>query len=613
CQTHAHQCLDQDSLEELKEFIHGCEGAIDMQHATLRVELRSSDEADRFCALLTASKHVFDVSIKLSWKAPWHYLEGLFMGLARTGIVTMEIDGVTVDVHPWGNGHYLRNLFVKLIIEKVDLKFVTLLNYPQPQEECVYTYSFSLQQAMSPSQSAYNYVALMDDVHPFVARVIDRYEDPGLMAASNNVLDLLASDGFSETTMISIYADNWDGLFDLEACAFVELCTKDISCPSYFVFSESLRRLTIDLTGPAYESEMCYIIQNHAGLEEIDISLRGRNILHQAEDIIEAWLQNPNPIRVTLLERGEDTRGWVVAQLVDGGDSSSFPGGDSFDYHDAEAHEDGAASLCSQELAPAAPQEIEFLQWTCDNVSFPLSDNLALLVDMATRQHPSVLTMFTLDVSHLSHVGVVSVKSVLCQTSLERLRVMCTQLDPNLADSVAEVLRAVQGFSIKSLELFGDSIEEWIQLWMSRDIPLVTGASTIGPQLQSLYIRGAGSTPHLLSHSSCLFIHELIYSSSPFKIQLENLGAQEQGDWGVLIEATDDAELETGQQTVSSVSQAATTNVELGIVVESLALSSNRLQLSCYSTSPTTALTRHRVTCRTNGQPLLETIQWELE
>ncbi|KAG0009582.1 hypothetical protein BGZ81_003308, partial [Podila clonocystis] len=612
CQAHAHQCLDQDSLEELKEFIHSCEGAIDMQHTTLRVELRSTDEADQFCALLTACKHVFDISIKLSWKAPWHYLEGLFMSLFSTGVATMEIDGITVDVHPQGNGQYLRNLFVQQIIMNVDLQFVTFLNYPQPQEECVYTYCCSLQQAMSPSQSAYNYVALMECLHPFIARVTERYEQPGLKAASNNVLQWLASGGLSEITMISIYADDWDGLFDLEACAFVEFCTKDISNPSYFVFSESLRRLTIDLTGPPYDSEMLYIVQNHTGLEEINISLRGRNILDQAEDITEAWLQNPNPFRLTLLERGEDTRGWVVAQLAESGDSGSYPGNDSIDDHDAEARKEGAPSLCSQEQAPVAPPEIEFLQWTCDNIYFPLSDNLALLVDMANLQYPSNITLFTLDVSRLSHVGLVSVQSVLHQCSLERLRIMCTQLDPNLADSVTKVLKAVQWFSIKSLELFGDSIEEWIQLWMSRDIPLVTDASTIGPQLQSLRIHGVGSTLQLLSHLSCLFIHELIYSSSPLKIQLENLGAQEQGDWGVLIEAIDDAELETDLQTVSSVSQVTATSVELGIVVESLALSSNRLQLSCHSTSPTAALTRHHVMCRTNGQPLLETSHGEL-
>lgn len=47
-QTHAHQFLDHESLERLKQFVYSCGGSIDIQGAILEVELRSTIEVNQF-------------------------------------------------------------------------------------------------------------------------------------------------------------------------------------------------------------------------------------------------------------------------------------------------------------------------------------------------------------------------------------------------------------------------------------------------------------------------------------------------------------------------------------------------------------------------------------
>lgn len=63
CQVHAQQRVKQVALKELKGFAQCHGGLVDMQQATLKVQLGSITEADEFCALLMDTKHTFNISI----------------------------------------------------------------------------------------------------------------------------------------------------------------------------------------------------------------------------------------------------------------------------------------------------------------------------------------------------------------------------------------------------------------------------------------------------------------------------------------------------------------------------------------------------------------------
>lgn len=128
CQSHAYQHLDPEPLEALQSFVGSHGGQVDLQMATIKVVLESMAEAVQFLTLLTDTKHIFNIALKLSWKATRLYLRGFFLGLARTKFITLEIDGITPDIHPEGFVLYSTNLFTN-ILRSTDLKFVTLINY----------------------------------------------------------------------------------------------------------------------------------------------------------------------------------------------------------------------------------------------------------------------------------------------------------------------------------------------------------------------------------------------------------------------------------------------------------------------------------------------------
>jgi len=84
------------------------------------------------------------------------------------------------------------------------------------------------------------------------------------------------------------------------------------------------------------------------------------------------------------------------------------------------------------------------------------------------------------------------------------------------------------------LVLHGNSIDKWIQLWLLNATPW----------LMCLAIRGTGSEPQTLSHSSTLFVHHLVYASPLVELHLDNVQLQYKCDWVCIVEGLDPSVLE---------------------------------------------------------------------
>lgn len=110
--------------------------------------------------------------------------------------------------------------------------------------------------------------------------------------------------------------------------------------------------------------------------------------------------------------------------------------------------------------------EFDFLQWN-DHFISPLSDFFASVLVMATQQHPSVLTTFTLDMSSLTGRWPYGIQKILSQSCLEFLNVVCSLVHPDLSCIIAQVLDFIHWSTLKSLVLSGDSIDQWIRHWPS--------------------------------------------------------------------------------------------------------------------------------------------------
>ena len=74
--------------------------------------------------------------------------------------------------------------------------------------------------------------------------------------------------------------------------------------------------------------------------------------------------------------------------------------------------------------------ETQLIQRNVDRDYSQLSDYSASFLDIAMQRHPSVLTMFTLDSSRLTRIGLASVQRILFRSNLEYLEIICTPFTP---------------------------------------------------------------------------------------------------------------------------------------------------------------------------------------
>ncbi|KAF9310779.1 hypothetical protein BG003_008113, partial [Podila horticola] len=518
CQSHAYQCLDSRSLEALKDFVRRHGGQVDTQMATIKVKLGSMAEADQFLTVLTDTKHIFNVAVKLNWKVTRAYLTRFLLRVADAKVMALELDGITIDIHPEGLVLYAINLFTD-ILRRTDLKMVTLLGYPQPDEETIYVDKFALQLKCLPTGSGLHWSDLRSDIHRFYEAYFGPEEMASLSAASKDLLSTLAKHGVSKAASLSIYDDRWQAVFDFDKSAIVDVHLLSLEYDKGLISSGSLERLTVDTTDPEFDDDMDLIMQLNRGVGMLNIFIPGGKEIYQiGERIVRAWHISRGSLCLSIFERTKDGRGRIVAQVA-------MKTGRNYNKY--------------LESTPSWIADMDFLFWDCDLVYAPLSDYSAMVLDCAVEQHPTVLKSFALDLTRLSQTGVAFIQNILRRSELEHLHVVCSTLDPNLVDSIPHLLSSMDWSTLKSLELSGDDIDTWIQLWMTPSNEIF--APDVGSVLQCLTIRGRSA--HDLSHAIVLFIHQLVFSS-PLELRLENVRLQDQNDWRLIIDAVNDSSAE---------------------------------------------------------------------
>ncbi|KAI9235669.1 MAG: hypothetical protein BYD32DRAFT_438126 [Podila humilis] len=105
-----------------------------------------------------------------------------------------------------------------------------------------------------------------------------------------------------------------------------------------------------------------------------------------------------------------------------------------------------------------------------------------------------------------------------------------------MTESILQILDPFQRPIFKSLVLSGKNIDEWIKLltW-----------SPVVPQLLCLHVQGTKSAEQELSHTSVLFLHQLVHVGSLMELHLEHIQLQDKRDWVFAVESADPALLKT--------------------------------------------------------------------
>lgn len=507
----------------LEEFVCSHGGHFNVQQATLRVELSSKIEADQFYNHLAEALYIFDISLRLKWKLTRSDVETLCEAIAHTGTVVLELDSITPEIHPEGHQYILRNFFKEMIL-KNKLKVISLLNYPRPQEQRMYLGAFSVKSKIPSARSSHSWVELRMDLEKFSKVLAEAEAAPGYNRAVEELLSVKEKHGLSADTTVTVYDDKWITVFDLQKEAVCEVYSQDDVCPKAVRTTGSLSKLTVDLIDLEFDKDFFHMERTNPGLQEFNVSYHGHSMFYSIEHIVNTWHRSSSPFRLALIDRLVDTQGRVVAQLEAQGCDGELAGSAIIDVQDL----DTKFPLCRQKDLDAS-LDIRLLRWDCDHVFSQLSDYSASFLNMATQQHPSVLTLFTLDISRLTRTGFASVQHIFARSDLEYLKIICTPIASELHDAIGQVLASLQWSTLKSLVLFGDSIDEWIKLW----------PTPVGSQISCFTIQGSGSAPQELSHLSVLWIHRLVYVSPLVMMHITDVQLQDYLDWVLMVDSMD--------------------------------------------------------------------------
>ncbi|KAG0032916.1 hypothetical protein BGZ82_006330 [Podila clonocystis] len=170
------------------------------------------------------------------------------------------------------------------------------------------------------------------------------------------------------------------------------------------------------------------------------------------------------------------------------------------------------------------------------NVSYFGNDILSYTVDIIQMWHEfsSPFRLTLIDRLEDTQGRIIAELAIGDDGGGKNLNIKCTLIQPSHANTVAQVLGSVQWLTLKSLALLGKYIDEWIELW----------PTPCESRLLCFHIQGA--TPmQELSHSSVLFLQQLLFSSPLVELHFRNVQLQGQHDWLLVIDSMDLSLLQT--------------------------------------------------------------------
>jgi len=113
-------------------------GEINRQLGTIQIQLTSVSQVRIFVNALKDAKHIFDISLGLSWKMHKDELQVIMTLLASSRIAVLEMSGITLAERSQSHAGSQSDMFVQAIGSST-LQHVTLLNYPQSLERYIYS------------------------------------------------------------------------------------------------------------------------------------------------------------------------------------------------------------------------------------------------------------------------------------------------------------------------------------------------------------------------------------------------------------------------------------------------------------------------------------------
>ncbi|KAG0346063.1 hypothetical protein BG004_002523 [Podila humilis] len=153
-------------------------------------------------------------------------------------------------------------------------------------------------------------------------------------------------------------------------------------------------------------------------------------------------------------------------------------------------------------------------------------------LELTPRKRLLTLASFTLDLASTVQQNRSAMLQLICLCKFDTLRIVCSPLDLQHAESIVQVLNAVDWSTLKTLVLTGEDINNWTWYMMA--------TFTINKsyhQLESLDLVGTGLSPELLTRTSIIFVEGLLEHSPLKQISFKNVLLQHKDAWFRIIES----------------------------------------------------------------------------
>lgn len=521
---------------------------VDVQRGTIAISLYTPIHAEIFASDLKNTKRTFDLAIRLTWGPTRKEIQKVLSQLVECNIRFLEIDASNLDALHHSPMEYTRDLFVEHL-EKALWRpglFVTLLGYPQESQNYIYfgivgpmVFGFILNNTPKrPNIDWWDVQRHLYRFHREINRAPRSFVDLTTRLEKLSLhLSPLMSLGLQSVDMFTVTTGFWGARFPVvngiiggavagaTPCKVLDL--QEFAHPT-------LRRVVIQHINFESMLYLCMTIQHNPGLEQIDMPAQEHTIYDVVEEAgkLWHWCGGPKSLRVTIYEQGLERVGRTLATV---------------EVHKAHAMDDTTFSI---------------RKWDCSYVPRTLVNREAIILAALPRDHPAVLEKFTLHddrdtkilsalardrpgdlekftlrISLLSDEGLACIPQILHQAEIQHLMIECVAFDVSHEALLGQALGAVQWSTIKSLTLFGDNINAWIQLWAQHSY--LNEHLSWDHKLLWLGVIGPEVPKQELSHASAMWLHNAIYSLSPMEIHIESIHMNEV-DWGLVESAADD-------------------------------------------------------------------------
>ncbi|KAG0349149.1 hypothetical protein BG004_001573 [Podila humilis] len=524
CMDHYIEYYNGYASELIDEFVNEAGGKYDANQGTVDVVFKARRPVEQFYGALFRAQNMHYFRLKLDWEVSAYDTGNILSVILRSSLSVVEIDGsaFTSSVQSRYLGQSERfDPLIHLMVHS-GLQSLSITNCPAFLERITLLKSKGLFRGMAfdPSNDWDDSKASTAQQHA-ITRILEHLDLGGtagegkhldvgeagtVLAQWNNVRGDIRLSGVDLTTeLLQVARSNGKGR--KQESTKPPILKDDELMTVAVAVSGGLWRMTIHSAFTKAEkwkviSEMLTILPD---CSEIFAEISEPRVLDGIQFYREL-VPIARPLKITFLERSRDSVARTVAQVV---------------YHPKILHQP-----CPLRDWSGEQHRLDVLSWTFDAVDRPVTDTNAIILDYATRHHPRVLFSWSLDLSLLSPKGLKIVGDILARSNIVFLKLHCFSLTEESIPEIQKVLSAVNWKSVKSLDLLGLNVQQWMGMlstvWVTMNTTTTTGSSSLF-NLQQLGIRMDGPNSTQMGNEGIQWIVAIMARHSLTDLRLPNL------------------------------------------------------------------------------------------